>query len=136
MSYRNTVAAAICGHPDAIKKFTEKVKKLTLPDKLQLLNHFRVIKLEKNFAVFALYLDWGPWDDEAEVIWKTLCKLSREAKLSYIFYRLGEDYGDYDIHCDFGEEVFKKNVFELFKISRGIVFGHPKLNVLKGVNNH
>ncbi len=126
------LAIAIGGKPDNIKQFAETVEKANIPDLLFILDDFKILQLEKHLAVYALYLNPINWYESPDFTWQKIRNLATDAKLSYVFYRLGEDYNDVEIKSNFiNEKKIDLAMLSLFGISRSITFRHQNLKLLK-----
>jgi hypothetical protein len=132
ITYRNEVAAAIGGKPDAIEKFAKAVKQANLPDKMEILKHFQVIKIEDDFSVCAVYFSSVSWFIEAEETWEKLTEMADKAGLFHVFYRIGEDINDIKVSTKFliGDNNYECRMEDIFSISRSILFNYPNLNCL------
>jgi hypothetical protein len=123
MGYYSDVAAAIGGNKEAIKQFSETVKSARLTDEANILKDFRVYDM-KDLSLFIFQDASCKWYDEADTTWDELIALAETSHLSWIFYRVGEDYTDVEIKSNYDLRLissgFSAKMAKLFSIERCI----------------
>ena len=104
MSYRSEVAAIVGGSSEQIKNFADRLTSAEFQYSSDILSMFKIIKIDADLSVYALYDCNLKWYGEAETDWENICKMAIEAKLAYVFSRIGDDLSDVeygsDCNCD------------------------------------
>jgi hypothetical protein len=133
MGYYSDVAAAIGGKKEAIQQFVEAVKSTQLTDEANILKDFRVYDM-KDLSLFIFQVSSCRWYDEAETTWDELIALAEANHLSWIFYRIGEDYADVEVKSNYDLKLisrdFSAKMAKLFSIERCIKSKCSELNAL------
>lgn len=138
MSYLSYVAATVGGKLKNIHQFAEAIKNANVTDEDEIINEFKVINIETDFAVFVFYHTSFRWYDGAQETWQNICKMANERFLSYSLLRLGEDDGDVEEDNNYlifeesecADRQYERRLFSLFSISRKILTTYRGLEAL------
>jgi hypothetical protein len=107
MGYTSEVFTAVVDSKIRLEAFVQSIKVFSNPKEQEVFSNFRWVHMENDIWAFVFYDPNIRWDEEGQSVWRVISRKAKIFGISYIFYRIGDDY--IDTEADEYYVNFKKN---------------------------